>query len=133
MDLKQLQLFRENYKEEILQAKFNKKITQLSIVLMMVASLDENEFNQYEEQMWGAFGENPSTDTTYIDPNHLKRVCWKLKTKKYKHFFKNTKAKNRKDKKVEKQQVKKEKKEKKRKHTKMSEEQKHESSKSFID
>jgi hypothetical protein len=38
--------------------------------------------------MWVAFGENPSTGTTYIDPNQLKRVCWKLKSKKNKKFFK---------------------------------------------
>ena len=52
--------------------------------------------------MWVEFGDNPSIDTSHIDPHHLRRALWKLKTRKYKNFFKNTKLKTRKDKKVEK-------------------------------
>ena len=62
--------------------------------------------------MWEEYGiGQQSTGTTFIDPNHLKRVCWKLKTKKIPKFFKKTKKQMRQD---ENQKKKDERKEKKR-------------------
>ena len=51
--MKHFQEFREAYKEEIMQTRFTKKIQLISLVSLMVNSGDEDEFAQYEEQLWG--------------------------------------------------------------------------------
>lgn len=48
-DLKLLQHFRENYKEDILQGRFNRKINQLSIILLMLSAMDEESYIDYEQ------------------------------------------------------------------------------------
>ena len=81
-DIKQLELFRENYKEEIMQNRFVRKIQLLSVVSLMINSTDEQEFMGYEEQFWSLNGQEIGIGTSYIEGAHLVRCCRKLKTRK---------------------------------------------------
>ncbi len=51
-EIKQFEVFRENYKEDIMQNRFVRKIQMLSVVSLMINSADEFEFASYEEQFW---------------------------------------------------------------------------------
>ncbi|CDW77151.1 UNKNOWN [Stylonychia lemnae] len=113
-DIKQFEIFRENYKEDIMQNKFVKKIQFLSVISLMINSQDEKEFMDYEEQFWNMNGSEISLSTSYIEGSHLVRCCRKLKTRKQKGFFKETKAKERKEMKKLKKLQKKQKKEDKK-------------------
>ena len=114
-DLKLFQAFREDYREDIMQARFNAKIQLLSLVSLMINSRDEDEFIPYEDQFWGLLGGNPDDNPQHmmapggihIPGHHIIRICRKIKTKNgtQKGFFKKTKAKEKKEQKIVKQQT----------------------------
>eukprot|EP00347_Sterkiella_histriomuscorum_P001774 403370734 len=113
-DIKQFEIFRETYKEEIMQNRFVKKIQLLSIISLIINSQDEREFMDYEEQFWTMNGTEVSLANSYIEGAHLVRCCRKLKTRKQKGFFKQTKALERKEMRKLKKLAKKQKKESKK-------------------
>ncbi len=94
-----------------MQNRFNRKIQLLSIVSMMINSTDEFEFSLYEEQFWALNGQQQAVgiETSYVEGVHLVRVCRKLKTRKQRGWFKETKKKEAKELKALKKQQRKEK------------------------